>query len=186
MTFIVLGVIILVIAIALRSVPSVSGFSKIGTMVALGFILLGAIISSFVQIDAGYVGVTKLFGKVQPGILTSGLHVINPLYEVERLDVKTQNYTMSGINDEGHKSGDDAIRVLTADGLEVTIDLSVLYHVISSEAPRIIRETGANYEDKIIRPVSRTRIRDNAVYYEAVALYSTKNLKKEDCCLKTY
>src|SRR5439155_14822207 len=75
---------------------------------------------------------------------------------------------------EGHKSGDDAIRVLTADGLEVTIDLSALYHVLPSEAPRIISETGANYEDKIIRPVSRTRIRDNAVYYEAVALYSTK------------
>ena len=43
-----------------------------------------------------------------------------------------------------------------------------------SEAPRLIRETGADYEDKIVRPIARTRIRDNAVYYEAVALYSTK------------
>lgn len=174
MVFIVLGIIVLIIAIALRGVPNVSGFSRIGIMVAVGFILLGVITSSFVQIDAGYVGVTKLFGKVQPGVLSSGLHVINPLYEVEHLDVRTQNYTMSGVNDEGRKSGDDAIRVLTADGLEVTIDVSVLYHVIPSEAPRIIRETGAAYEDKIIRPVSRTKIRDNAVYYEAVALYSTK------------
>jgi hypothetical protein len=32
---------------------------------------------------------------------------------------------MSGIHDEGQRSGDDAIRVLTADGLEVTIDLTV-------------------------------------------------------------
>ena len=31
-----------------------------------------------------------------------------------------------------------------------------------------------NYTDKIVRPVTRTRIRDNAVYYDAVALYSTK------------
>ena len=174
MVFIILGILVLIVAIALRTVPNVSGFSRVGIMVAVGFILLGIIISSFVQIDAGYVGVTKLFGKVQPVVLNSGLHVINPLYEVERLDVRTQNYTMSGTNDEGHKSGDDAIRVLTADGLEVTIDLSVLYHVIPSEAPRLIRETGINYEDKIIRPVSRTKIRDNAVYYEAVALYSTK------------
>jgi regulator of protease activity HflC (stomatin/prohibitin superfamily) len=174
MLFIILGILTFIIAIAVRSVPSVSGLSRTGIMVAIGFILLGIIINSFVQIDAGHVGVTKLFGKVQPTVLHSGLHVINPLYEVERLDVRTQNYTMSGLDDEGHKSGDDAIRVLTADGLEVTIDLSVLYHVLSSEAPRIIRETGANYEDKIIRPVSRTKIRDNAVYYEAVALYSTK------------
>jgi regulator of protease activity HflC (stomatin/prohibitin superfamily) len=28
--------------------------------------------------------------------------------------------------------------------------------------------------DKIVRPITRTRIRDNAVYYEAIALYSTK------------
>lgn len=174
MLFIILGILVLIIAIAVRSVPSVSGLSRTGIMVAIGFILLGILINSFVQIDAGHVGVTKLFGKVQPTVLNSGLHVINPLYEVERLDVRTQNYTMSGVNDEGHQSGDDAIRVLTADGLEVTIDLSVLYHVMASEAPRIIRETGANYEDKIIRPVSRTKIRDNAVYYEAVALYSTK------------
>jgi regulator of protease activity HflC (stomatin/prohibitin superfamily) len=174
MLLIVLGILILIVAIAVRSVPSVSGFSRTGIMVAIGFILLGVIINSFVQIDAGYVGVTKLFGKVQPTVLHSGLHVINPLYEVQRLDVRTQNYTMSGINDEGLKSGDDAIRVLTADGLEVTIDLSVLFHLIPSETPRLIRETGSDYQDKIVRPVSRTRIRDNAVYYEAVALFSTK------------
>ena len=174
MIFIVLGIIVLMVAIALRSVPNLSGFSRIGIMIAIGFVLLGFITSSFVQIDAGHVGVTKLFGKVQPTILSSGLNVINPLYEVERLDVRTKNYTMSGVTDEGRKAGDDAIRVLTADGLEVTIDLSVLYHVIPSEAPRLIRETGVDYEDKIVRPISRTKIRDNAVYYEAVALFSTK------------
>ncbi len=31
---------------------------------------------------------------------------------------------MSGVHDEGAKSGDDAIKVLTSDGLEVTIDLN--------------------------------------------------------------
>jgi regulator of protease activity HflC (stomatin/prohibitin superfamily) len=111
---------------------------------------------------------------VQPSILSSGLNFINPLMEVDRLDVRTKNYTMSGVNDEGRKAGDDAIKVLTADGLEVTIDLTVLYRVIPSEAPRLIRETGSDYEDKIVRPISRTRIRDNAVYYEAISLYSTK------------
>ena len=32
---------------------------------------------------------------------------------------------MSGVNDEGEKAGDDAIKVLASDGLEVTIDLTV-------------------------------------------------------------
>ncbi|HMF71403.1 MAG TPA: prohibitin family protein [Flavitalea sp.] len=137
-------------------------------------ILIGVLLSSIIQVGVGEVGVKKLFGKVQQQVLGSGLHLINPLLEIEKLDVKTQNYTMSGVQDEGIKSGDDAIRVLTADGLEVTIDLSVLYRLITNDAPKLLQETGANYEDKIVRPITRTRIRDNAVYYDAVALYSTK------------
>jgi regulator of protease activity HflC (stomatin/prohibitin superfamily) len=174
MVLIVLGIIILIVSFSIRNIPNVSSFKKIGRLVGLGFILLGIVTSCFVQIDAGYVGVKKLFGKVQPNVLNSGLNVINPLFEIEKMDVRTQNYTMSGINDEGMKSGDDAIKVLTADGLEVTIDLTVLYRVIPSEAPRIVRETGIDYEFKIVRPIARTRIRDNAVYYDAVALFSSK------------
>ena len=174
MVLIILGIVILVASIATRNLPNISSVGKAGRYIGLGFILLGIITSCFVQIDAGQVGVKKLFGKVQPEVLTSGLNFINPLYEIERLDVRTLNYTMSGMNDEGKLAGDDAIKVLTADGLEVTIDLTVLYRVVPTDATRLIRETGSDYEDKIVRPISRTRIRDNAVYYEAVALYSTK------------
>ena len=174
MFLIILGVIILVVSFSIKSLPHIQRPAQIGRIIGIVFIILGVVTSAFVQIDAGLVGVKKLFGNVQPSVLTSGLHFVNPLYEIERLDVRTQNYTMSGINDEGHKSGDDAIRVLTADGLEVTIDLTVLYRVIPTEAPRLVRETGVDYEDKVVRPIARTRIRDNAVYYEAVALYSTK------------
>lgn len=174
MFLIILGVIILIASFSFRHLPNISRAGNAGRYVGIALIALGVITSCFVQIDAGEVGVKKLFGKVQPEVLSSGLSFINPLYEIDRLDARTQNYTMSGVNDEGHKTGDDAIKVLTSDGLEVTIDLTVLYRVVPSEAPRLVRETGADYEDKIVRPISRTRIRDNAVYYEAVALYSTK------------
>ena len=175
MALLLLGFILLIISLSTRSTPMISRFSRTGVVIAIVLMGLGIVTSCFVQIDAGQVGVKKLFGKVQSSVLHSGLNFVNPLYEIERLDIKTLNYTMSGINDQGSKTGDDdAIRVLTADGLEVTIDLTVLYRVVASEAPRIIRETGVNYEDKIVRPISRTRIRDNAVYYDAIALYSTK------------
>jgi regulator of protease activity HflC (stomatin/prohibitin superfamily) len=139
----------------------------------------------FKVIDAGQVGVKTLFGKVENDVLYSGLNVVNPLVEVTTFDTKTQNYTMSGIHDEGTKAGDDAIRVLSSDGLEVTIDLSVLFKVRASEAPRILKEIGNDYLDKIVRPISRTAIRDNAVYYEAVALYSTKRQEFQDKIFKT-
>jgi regulator of protease activity HflC (stomatin/prohibitin superfamily) len=111
---------------------------------------------------------------VQSNVLTEGLNFINPMVEIKRFDVRTQNYTMSGVTDEGAQAGDDAIRVLTADGLEVVIDLSVLYRIIPDKAPDILRTLGRDLTDKIVRPVSRTKIRDNAVFYDAVALYSTK------------
>jgi regulator of protease activity HflC (stomatin/prohibitin superfamily) len=137
-------------------------------------ILIGMSISSVVQVEPGQVGVQKLFGKVNNNILESGLNIINPLVKVVMFDVRTENYTMSGVQDEGAKQGDDAIHVLSADGLEVIVDLTVLYKVVPSEAPRILKEVGTDYRNVLVRPICRTKIRDNAVYYDAVALYSTK------------
>lgn len=175
MLLIILGFVIFLVGLGLKkSDERLKQLSSILRLVGLIAVFLGFITSCIIQIDAGQIGVKKLFGKVQNDVLYSGLHLVNPLLDIEKMDVKTTNYTMSGINDEGQKSGDDAIRVLTADGLEVIIDLTVLYKLVPSDAPRLIRETGLDYSDKIVRPLTRTKIRDNAVYYEAVALYSTR------------
>ena len=175
MFLIFIGIIVIVIGFVLaRTESPVKSYT--GAIRVVGFLLLlvGLGLSAVKQIDPGDVGVQKLFGKVNSNILESGLNVINPLVEVVIFDVRTQNYTMSGVHDEGDKTGDDAIRVLSADGLEVIIDLTVLYKVIPNEAPRILKEIGTDYRNVIVRPICRTKIRDNAVYYDAVALYSTK------------
>jgi len=156
------------------SESQVSKFSHLFKIAGFVVIAIGLLSSAFKQIDAGKVGVKSLYGNVQPDILESGLHIVNPLLDITLFDVQTQNYTMSAIHNEGAQEGDDAIRVLSNDGLEVVIDLTVLYRVIPTEAPKIFKGIGQNYTDKIVRPVTRTRIRDNAVYYDAVALYSTK------------
>jgi len=175
MGFIILGIILLIAAIITsKTQDKLKPFARVMNSLAYVLILIGIATACIVQIDAGHVGVQKLFGNIQKDVLQSGLHFVNPLVDVIETDVKTKNYTMSGVEDEGHKSGDDAIKVLTLDGLEVTIDLTVLYRVIPADAPRLLREVGSDYEDKIVRPISRTKIRDNAVYYEAIALYSTR------------
>lgn len=175
MLIIILGIIIIVVGFVIsKSESSASPYGKTVSLVGILVTLIGGAVSSVKQIEPGDVGVQKLFGKVNNNILQSGLNVINPLVEVETFDVRTQNYTMSAVHDEGDKNGDDAIRVLSADGLEVIIDLTVLYKVVPSEAPRILKEIGTDYRNTIVRPICRTKIRDNAVYYDAVALYSTK------------
>lgn len=175
MILILLGFIILiVVGVVAKSSPSFAKFAPAGRIVAALLILLGISTACVKQIDAGEVGVKKLFGSIQNDVLQSGLHFVNPMLDISRIDTKTQNYTMSGVNDEGNKSGDDAIRVLTSDGLEVTIDLTVLYRVVATEAPRLLKETGDDFRDKIVRPITRTKIRDNAVYYQAVDLFGNK------------
>ena len=177
----ILGVIVLVVGMVLRCSPEPgSRFSGIVNTVGVIIIILGLLLSMIKQIDAGKVGVQTLFGKVQDNVLESGLHMINPLVDVHLFDIQTQNYTMSAVSTEGTKEGDDAIRVLSSDGLEVTIDLSVLYKVNPEKAPYILQNIGEDYIEKIVRPVSRTAIRDNAVNYQAVDLYSTKRQEFQD------
>ena len=154
MIAIILGVILIIIAtFFLKNDPRLYRYAQTVRIVGLALALIGVLTTCIIQVDAGEVGVKKLFGKVQKEVLGSGLHFINPLLDIQKMDIKTQNYTMSGANDEGLKSGDDAIRVLTADGLEVTIDLSVLYRLNSTDAPKLLQETGADYEDKITRKI---------------------------------
>jgi regulator of protease activity HflC (stomatin/prohibitin superfamily) len=175
MFLIIFGLIVLIVAGAVaKNNPAVAKFAGIGRLLGLLFVIIGIFTACVKQIDAGEIGVKKLFGSIQTDVLQSGLHFVNPLLDINKLDIKTQNYTMSGVNDEGNKEGDDAIRVLTSDGLEVTIDLTVLYKVVPADAPKLLRETGEDYRDKIVRPITRTKIRDNAVYYQAVDLFGSK------------
>lgn len=171
----ILGIIVLIIGIVLKRSPEPGNrFGGIASTVGIVIIVIGLLLSTVKIIEPGQVGVQVLFGKVQDNVLESGLHIINPAVEVTTFSVQTENYTMSSKDSEGPIQGDDAIRVLSSDGLEVTLDLSVLYRINPAKAPFILQNIGVGYVDKIVRPVTRTAIRDNAVNYQAVDLYSTK------------
>jgi regulator of protease activity HflC (stomatin/prohibitin superfamily) len=177
MFLIFIGILIIAIAYVLsKSAIEVKMLKtlQIVKYVGLAMVVLGLFLSVFVQIGTGKVGVKSMFGKVSNETLSSGLNFVNPIYQVTEMDIKTQNYTMSAVHDEGDKAGDDAIKVLTADGLEVVIDLTVLYSVNPIKAPELYKNVGTDYREVIVRPITRTKIRDNAVYFDAVALYSTK------------
>lgn len=175
MMLIILGILVFVLSnYILQIFPRGYEFPKIMKVAGVLIILIGLSNACVKQIEAGQVGVQTLFGKTQDKILESGLNFINPLVEVKIFDIRTQNYTMSSVATEGDKTGDDAIRVLSADGLEVVIDLTVLYKLLPSEAPNVLKRIGEDYKNVVVRPITRTKIRDNAVYYDAVDLYSKK------------
>jgi regulator of protease activity HflC (stomatin/prohibitin superfamily) len=145
-------------------------FSSVLMVVAVLMVL----ISCTVVIPAGHVGVQVLFGRVKPGALTEGIQIINPLVDVVEMSVRTETYTMSATASEGQVRGDDAIQALSSDGLLMPLDITVAFRLVGSDAPRVYRDLGADYVDKIIRPASRTAVREAIAGFTAQEAYSTK------------
>jgi len=137
-------------------------------------LLLWLLIASVTIIDAGETGVYSLFGKVREKELSSGLHLVIPLAKVTKMNIKTQDYTMSNTTDEGKYKGADAIAVLTKEGLDVALDMTVLYKLNEEKASNLYQSVGIQYDEVILRPAIRTIIRDVIAQYEAKDIYSTK------------
>ncbi len=147
---------------------------KVITPIIIGIVILILLISSIRIVQPGYVGVKVLLGSVDKSALRNGIHLVIPIVNLVKMDVRTQSYTMSIMSTEGQKIGDDAIRALTKDGLSIDLDVTVWYKLMPSEAPNVYQNIGADYVSKIVRPAIRTAIRDVAVKYSVVEIYSKK------------
>jgi len=143
------------------------------TYFIVGVILLVLFFRSVYAIPAGHVGVLHLFGKVDDMEKAEGIHLKNPLKSVIKMSVKTQEYTMSGIPNEGQKRGiNDAISALTREGLTVDLDVTVWYRLESSRASDVYRTIGINYVDVLVRPKIRESIRAITAEYDVKTIYS--------------
>lgn len=130
--------------------------------------------SMAVVIPPGQAGVVVLFGKVQSEALPAGLHFINPFSQVVEMEVRTKNYTMTNVAEEGQKRGDDSIAVISSDGLTVKLDCTIFYALQQAKVAKIYSEIGPDVEDKILRSEIRASLRDAAANLLATELYTSK------------
>ena len=174
----ILGVGLRWFAFKARKDPRLQGVAShvigLASSVLLVLALLALVSSSVVVIPAGHVGVQVLFGRVKPAALTEGIQVVNPLVDVVRMSVRTETYTMSATGGEGAVQGDDSIQALSSDGLLMPLDITIAYRLVGGDAPLVYRNIGADYVDKIIRPASRTAVREAIAGFTAQEAYSTK------------
>lgn len=174
--FFIFGIILSITGILLLIAPKRMNKREVtsGAIIAL-FIGIGLITTSGIRIvDAGHVGIKVLFGRVQNDVLPAGLHIINPLMKVVQMSIRTEAYTMSGISDEGERSGDDSISSLTADGVSIKLDVTAWYHLDPQQAAQVYNQLGLDYVEKIVRPSVRTAIRNAVVEFRAEEIYSKK------------
>ena len=164
----------------IKLAPQLKINKKMVSIISIIVLVLVLFVSSLRIIPPGHVGVQVLLGKVQNRILQSGIHFVIPIVNVSQLTVRTQEYTMSSLSEEGLKKGDDAITALTKDGLSIKLDLTVWYALDAVEAANLYETIGPDYVSKIVRPAIRTAIRDAAVDYNVTDIYSTKRNELTD------
>lgn len=157
-----------------KAVRNVAGMVwRVSLALATLFLILG----SFRVVNKGHVGVQEVFGKIDMNhSLSPGLHIVNPLVRLTQMSDQVDTYTMSTVSDEGQKQGDDAIEVLSSDGLLIKLELSVPFRLIGTDAPWVLQNIGdkAAYVEKIIRPAIRTGSREAAAKFTANQSFSTK------------
>jgi prohibitin 1 len=141
-------------------------FKRLG-LLSFGLAFLSLLSASFTIIEPGYVGVPVLFGNVGSQSLPAGFHPIFFLTDVYKMSIQTKNYTMSSVNNEGNKAGDDAVATLSRDQLILKFDVSVWYHLDPSQANNVYSNIGLNYEEVIVRPAIRTALVNAATKFDA-------------------
>lgn len=186
MGLVVLGIIVLVIGLfAGKSNGPLTKFKSLLSIGGLIVIIAGFLMSAVRIVEPGHVGVQILFGETKDNILYEGMSLVNPLIDVKEFSTRTQNYTMSSTAGEGQQVGDDAIKILSNDGLEVKIDLTILYRMNPVSAPHIYKTIGPDYQNVLIRPLTRTGIRNSAADFDAVELFAEKRQEFEEKIIGT-
>lgn len=152
--------------------PSLPTPLLIAIVVVVGLLVAGPLF--LVVIDTGKIGIISTFGSVSDRTLNSGLNIKNPFSKVTEISIRTEEYTMSSVENEGKIQGDDSVDARASDGAQVKVDITVLFHVKPEAAVSIFKDLGIDYEAKIIRPVIRSAIREVVAKYTIIEVFSTK------------
>jgi prohibitin 2 len=147
-----------------------------------GLVFLYVLGQSFVLVGAGERAVIfNRFTGTQPYQLGEGLHLLLPWVQYPTVyDVKTHTYTMSAASTESNAqagNANDALTALTADGLPVTLDMSILFHVDPNNVWRLHREIGSLFVEKIVRPQARAHVRMVVSQYPVVDVYGGRRAR---------
>jgi len=133
-------------------------FKLIGLAVAAFFVVI-LLFNCVTRVGTGRVGVLTLFGRVDPQVLTEGIHLINPLKTNNEMSIQTQTIKESA-------------SVPSSEGLVMNLDTSLIYHVNPDKAADVFQKIGANYEAVVVEPTLRAAIREATASHTANALYT--------------
>lgn len=127
-------------------------------------VLIVLVWKSSVTIGAGYAGV--LFRTFGDGVETNktyseGFHFIAPWNKMVKIEVRQQQVM-------------EQMAVLSSNGLEISIDLSVWHQPVFAKLPLLYKEKGIEYVERVVKPAIRSATRSVIGRYTPEEIYSSK------------
>jgi len=155
----ILSLIVLVVAVsALKKGKDQKWGKSLPLIMAISVLI--AISQFFAVVPAGHVGIVDFFGSVSDTSLKSGINFVNPLARVVNMSIQTQEIL-------------EIAEVPSKEGLNIGLNVSVLYHLNPEKASMVYKTVGEDYKDIIIIPQFRSVIREVTSSYDAKALYTS-------------
>jgi regulator of protease activity HflC (stomatin/prohibitin superfamily) len=117
----------------------------------------------FVNVPPGHVACVHDLGRgVLPKIWGPGLHFKIPFWQKAKLfNAQILEYMIRHGFDlsQSEALGDEEIQAITLDKQLVTVEGSILFKIDRTRAPELWENIGEKFVSKVVRPVSRSRIR---------------------------
>ena len=104
-------------------------------------------------ISVGEVGVVHFLGSIDETPLAAGVHVVNPLADIEKMSVREQSFPSGG--------GVEVIEAQTSEQLNVTLEIAILFKLDGAKAPELYGRLGseANIKSSIVLNAMRDGVR---------------------------
>lgn len=126
------------------------------------YLTLALIMTSCSIVKPSQIGIKTTLGKINGKIRQPGPVFYNPFVtKVVKVNVRTMNLSIKE-------------NLPSKEGLTILSESSILYHIKANDVPKIIQETGLNYEENLILPVFRSAASDVCSRYFAKDMHSAK------------
>jgi len=150
-------------------------------------LLVDEVVGGFiVTIPPGHVGcIYSVFRGVLKNVWYPGMHFKIPIiHRVKLFNAQLIEYTVSKdilLKDNKEIMGDEVINSVTSDNKFVAVEATVLIKLDTERLPEIWQNIGENFVSKVVRPVTRSRIRKVITNHTlANALSTDRSLIEEE------
>lgn len=150
-------------------------------------LLVDEVVGGFiVTVPPGHVGcIYSVFRGVLKNVWHPGMHFKVPIiHRVKLFNAQLIEYTISKdiyLKDNKEIMGDEVINSVTSDNRFVAVEATVLIKLDTERLPEIWQNVGENFVSKVVRPVTRSRVRKVLTNHTlANALSTDRSLIEEE------